>query len=82
MKPVFSNTFNVTHNKNKSEVAISFSHAYTEHSFSMKNGTLTDVSAQVCDDVASILTTREGLLALTKLLNKVVSDWGIDIAEN
>ncbi|MBO4832368.1 MAG: hypothetical protein J5569_07915 [Oscillospiraceae bacterium] len=81
MKPVFCNTFNITHNKNKSEVAISFTHVYTEHSFAMKNGALTDVSAQVCDDVASVLTTRDGVIALTKLLNRMVSDWGIDLSE-
>ena len=81
MKPVFCNTFNITHNKNKSEVAISFTHVYTEHSFAMKNGALTDVSAQVCDDVASVLTTRDGVIALTKLLNRMVNDWGIDLEE-
>ena len=81
MKPVFCNTFNITHNKNKSEVAISFTHVYTEHSFAMKNGALTDVSAQVCDDVASVLTTRDGVIALTKLLNRMVSDCGIDLNE-
>ena len=81
MKPVFSNTFNVTHNKNKSEVALSFAHIYTEHNFSMKNGTLTDVSAQVADEVASVLITKDGVVALARLLNKIVSDWGIDITE-
>ena len=81
MKPVFCNTFNITHNKNKSEVAISFTHVYTEHSFAMKNGALTDVSAQVGDDVASVLTTRDGVIALTKLLNRMVADWGIDLNE-
>ena len=62
-------------------MAISFTHVYTEHSFAMKNGALTDVSAQVCDDVASVLTTRDGVIALTKLLNRMVSDWGIDLNE-
>ena len=81
MKPIFSNTFNVTHNKNKSEVALSFAHIYTEHNFSMKQGALTDVSAQVADEVASVLITRDGVVALARLLNKVVSDWGIDISE-
>ncbi len=81
MKPVFCNTFNVTHNKNKSEIALSFAHIYTEHNFSMKQGALTDVSAQVADEVASVLITRDGVVALARLLNKVVSDWGIDISE-
>ncbi len=81
MRPVFANTFNITHNKSKSEVALSFAHIYTEHSFSAKDGGLTDVSAQVANEVASILLTREGTIALARLLNKVVSDWGIDIRE-
>lgn len=81
MKPVFANTFNVTHNNNKSEVALSFAHIYTEHNFTVKNGALTDVSGQVADEVASILITKNGTIALAKLLNKIVSDWGIDIDE-
>ncbi len=81
MKPVFANTFNVTSNKGKAEVALSFAHIYTEHNFSMKQGTLTDVSAQVADEVASVLITKDGVVALARLLNKVCSDWGIDIAE-
>ena len=81
MKPVFSNTFNVTANKSKAEVALSFAHIYTEHNFSMKQGTLTDVSAQVADEVASVLITRDGVVALARLLNKVCTDWGIDISE-
>ncbi len=80
MRPVFANTFNVTHNKGKAEVALSFAHIYTDHNFSMKQGTLTDVSAQVADEVASVLITRDGLVALTKLLNRVMDDWGIDVA--
>ena len=79
MKPVFCNTFNIAHNKNKSETALSFAHIYTEHNYTTKNGSLTDVSGQVVDEVASVLLTREGTVALAKLLNKVVKNWGIDI---
>lgn len=75
MKPVFCNTFNVTHNKNKSEIALSFTHIYTEHNFTMKNGTLTDVSGQIADEVASVLISREGAIALSKLLNRVIEEW-------
>ena len=81
MKPVFTNTFNVTHNKNKSEIALSFSHLYTEHNFSMKDGALTDVSAQIVDEVASVLMSREGVVALSRLLNKLVDSWGVDTRE-
>lgn len=80
MKPVFCNTFNITHNKTKSEIAINFNHVYTEHNFVMDNtGALTDVSAQVCDSVASVLVTKEGAVALARLLNRIVSDWGIEL---
>ncbi|MGE4484260.1 MAG: hypothetical protein AB7C97_03980 [Oscillospiraceae bacterium] len=79
MKPVFSNTFNVTHNKNQSEIALSFAHIYNEHNFSTKNGSLTDVSAQVADEVASVLITRDGTIALTRLLNRIIADWGVDL---
>jgi len=79
MKPVFANTFNVTHNKNGTEVALSFAHIYTEHDFSMKNGSLTDVSAQVVDEVSSVLITKDGAVALTKLLNRIIAGWGVDL---
>ena len=65
MKPVFANTFNVTHNKGQAEVALSFA--------------LTDVSAQVVDEVSSVLLNRDGFIALAKLLNNVCSDWGVDL---
>ncbi len=81
MKPIFANTFNVTSNKSKADIALSFAHIYTEHNFSMKQGALTDVSAQVVDEVASVLITKDGVVALTRLLNKVMADWGIDISE-
>jgi hypothetical protein len=81
MKPIYANTFNISHNKNRSEVALSFSHIYTEHSFSSKNGALTDVSAQVCDEVAGVLVSKDGAVALAKLLNRMLKDWGIDVTE-
>jgi len=78
MKPVYSNMFNVSHSKTKSEVTFSFAHAYTDHNFTMQNGALTDVSAQVVEEVASIVVPREALLAITKLLNRTVEDWVLD----
>ena len=81
MKPVFCNTFNLSHNKNQSEITLTFSHVYTEHNFSMQKGSLTDVSAQVVDEVSSILVSREGAIALTRLLNRVVGEWGVNIDE-
>jgi len=81
MKPAFANTFNITQNKGKSETAITFAHAYTEHNFSVTGGSLTDVSGQVCENVASVLLTREGTVALTKVLLKATRDMGIDLDE-
>ena len=75
MKPEFCNTINLTHNKNKSEIVLNFSHLYTEHNFTSQNGALTDVSAQVVEPVASILLNREGAIALTRLMNRVVQGW-------
>ena len=79
MKPIFTNTFNVTHNKNKSEVTVTFSHVYTEHNFTTKSGALTDVSAQIVDEVSSVIMSREGAIALARLLNEMVTGWGIDL---
>lgn len=78
MRPVYANTFNVTHNKNRTEVALSFAHIYTEHNFSVSGGALTDVSAQVAEETCSVLMNREGVIAMTKLLNKVVREWGVN----
>lgn len=75
MKPEFCNTINLTHNKNKSEIVLNFSHLYTEHNFTSKNGALTDVSGQVVEPIASILLSREGAVALARLLNRIVKDW-------
>ena len=75
MKPEFCNTINLTHNKNKSEIVLNFSHLYTEHNFTSKNGALTDVSAQVVEPVASVLLSREGALALTRLMNRITKEW-------
>ena len=75
MKPIFANTFNLSHNKQKTEFALSFGHAYSEHKFSMQNGALTDVSAQMVDEVSSILVSREGAVALYRLLGRVVREY-------
>ncbi|MBQ9979824.1 MAG: hypothetical protein IJP23_02020 [Oscillospiraceae bacterium] len=78
MKPVYCNTFNITHDKGKSEIALNFNHIYTEHNYTIKEGGLTDVSAQVVDEVASIQVSRAGFLSFVKLCNKIVRDLGID----
>ncbi|MBO4914898.1 MAG: hypothetical protein J5449_06800 [Oscillospiraceae bacterium] len=79
MKPIFCNTINLTHNKNKTEIVLNFSHLYTEHNFTAKEGQLTDVSGQVVEPVASVLLSREGALALARLMNRVIENWGEDV---
>ncbi len=81
MKPEFCNTINLTTNKKKSEIVLTFSHLYTEHNFTTKNGALTDVSAQVVEPISSILLTRDGAVALANLMNRVVKDWETDLDE-
>ena len=79
MRPQFCNTFNVTRNKNGTEVSLNFSHVYTDHNFTFKDGNMTDVSAQLVEPVASVLVSREGAVALAKLLNRVMDDMGISL---
>ena len=74
MKPIYSNAFNITRNEGNNEIVITFTHVYTDHNFAVRNNSLVDASAKVCDDVASILLNREGLAALTKMLNRAVED--------
>ena len=80
MKPQFSNTFNMSHNHNKTEMTLFFANVYADHHLSIKNGALTDVSAQVVDEVACIQVSRDGAIALAKLLNRVIGDWGVDLS--
>ena len=74
MKPIYANTFNITRNENNNEIAITFTHVYTDHNFAVRNNSLVDASAKVCDDVASILLNREGLIALANLLNRAIEN--------
>ncbi len=78
MRPEYCNTFNVTREKRRSPVTLSFAHIYTDHSFSVKGGTLTDVSGKVADEVAGVLLELEDFIALTQMVNRMVSDWDIE----
>ena len=53
MKPQFANVFNVSVNDNRSECSLSFYHMYVQHNYG---------------EVASIMLTRDGANALTRLL--------------
>ena len=78
MRPEFCNTINLTMNKNKTEIVLNFSHLYTDHNFSSQDGKLTDVSAQLVEPVASVLMSREGAIALYRLLDRMMNDLDID----
>ncbi len=79
MRPIYCNTFNVTFNKSRSQAVICFAQIYTAHNYSMKSGVLTDVSGKVAEEVACILLDHDGILAIAQMMNKAISDWGIDL---
>ena len=63
MKPQFANVFNVSVNDNRSECSLSFYHMYTPQ----PKG-LIDMPEKTVGEVASIMLTRDGAHALTRLL--------------
>lgn len=71
MKPVYCNTASITHNPKTGEVSLSFAQIYTEHKLSVSGPGLTDVSAKVVDEEAHILMSREGFIALKRLVDNV-----------
>lgn len=72
MKPNFANIFNVSANENRSEIVLSFYQMYVKHNYSPQQKGLIDCPAKEIEDVASILVTREGALALMNLLQKTL----------
>ena len=71
MKPVYCNTTSITHNAKTGEVSLSFAHIYTEHNLSVSGGGLTDVSAKVVQEEAHVIMSREGFVALKRLVDSV-----------
>ena len=74
MKPVYTNHIHLIRNGKNNEFTLTFSHVYTEHSFTPGDKGLMDVSAPMCEEVGSFIMNREALLALQGLLNKTVRD--------
>jgi hypothetical protein len=74
MRPQFANIFHLGVNQNKSEFLLDFHHGYTTHNYSPKQNGLIDVPVQTADQVASLLLTREGAVALMKLLQNTLED--------
>ena len=68
MKPQFANVFNVSVNDNRSECSLSFYHMYVQHNYTPQPKGLIDMPEKAVDEVASIMLTRDGAHALTRLL--------------
>ena len=68
MKPQFANVFNVSVNDNRSECSLSFYHMYVQHNYTPQPKGLIDMPEKTVDEVASIMLTRDGVHALTRLL--------------
>ena len=68
MKPQFANVFNVSVNDNRSECSLSFYHMYVQHNYTPQPKGLIDMPEKTVDEVASIMLTRDGAHALTRLL--------------
>lgn len=71
MKPQFANVFNVSVNDNRSECSLSFYHMYVQHNYTPQPKGLIDMPEKTVDEVASIMLTRDGAHALTRLLIRV-----------
>ena len=72
MRPQFANIFHLGVNQNKSEFLLDFHHGYTAHNYTPKQNGLIDVPVQQADQVASLLLTREGAVALMRLLQNTL----------
>ena len=72
MKPNFANVFNVSANENRSEFVLSFFQMYMKHNYTPQQNGLIDCPEKSVDEVASILMTRDGAVALIKLLEKTL----------
>lgn len=68
MKPQFANVFNVSVNDNRSECSLSFYHMYMQHNYTPQPKGLIDMPEKTVGEVASIMLTRDGAHALTRLL--------------
>lgn len=73
MKPQFANVFNVSVNDNRSECSLSFYHMYVQHNYTPQPKGLIDMPEKTVDEVASIMLTRDGAHALTRLLSSRAS---------
>ena len=74
MKPEFANVFNISSNENKSECSLSFYHMFVKHTYTPQQKGLIDMPEKTVDEVASVMLTREGAIALMRLLEKTFEE--------
>lgn len=71
MKPLYCNNTTIDYNASNGEVSLTFSHIYTEHSFTVNSGGLTDVSARVADEEAHVIMSKESFLSLKRIIDTI-----------
>ncbi len=74
MKPEFANVFNISSNDSKSECSLSFYHMFMKHNYTPQKQGLIDMPEKTVDEVASVMLTREGAIALMRLLQKTFGE--------
>ena len=74
MKPQFANVFNISSNENHSECSLSFYHMFMKHNYTPQKNGLIDMPEKTVEEVCSVMLTKEGALALMKLLQKTFGE--------
>ena len=74
MKPEFANVFNISSNDAKSECSLSFYHMFVKHTYTPQQQGLIDMPEKTVEEVASVMLTRDGAMALMHLLQKTFGE--------
>ena len=70
LKPQFAHVFNVSVNDHRTECSLRFYHMYLQHNYTPQPKGLIDMPEKTVGEVASILLTRDGAHAHTRLLTQ------------
>lgn len=76
MKPLYCNNTTIDCNGSTGEVSLTFSHIYTDHSFRVDGGGLTDVSARVVEEEAHVIMSKESFLSFRQIMNAIAEKMG------
>lgn len=76
MKPLYCNNTTIDCNGSTGEVSLTFSHIYTDHSFRVDGGGLTDVSARVVEEEAHVIMSKESFLSFREIMNTIAEKMG------